>query len=101
MLHIRCVSVHKLLYFSFFCASFCTTFLSAGIATSISMHVFSFLCLIIISGIINFTIINAATDDDHDDQRTGCTSVKFSTDVQGVYRQTSREVLELCRHIGQ
>ena len=33
--HIRCISIHKLLYFNFFSASFCTTFLSAGIATSI------------------------------------------------------------------
>ena len=48
--HIRCISIHKLLYFNFFSASFCTTFLSAGIATSISMHVFSFLFLIIVSG---------------------------------------------------
>ena len=40
--HIRCISIHKLLYFNFFSASFCTTFLSAGIATSISVHVFSF-----------------------------------------------------------
>ena len=30
--HIRCISIHKLLYFNFFSASFCTTFLSAGIA---------------------------------------------------------------------
>ena len=40
--HIRCISAHKLLYFNFFSASFRTTFLSAGIATSISVHVFSF-----------------------------------------------------------
>ena len=40
--HIRCSSVHKLLHFNFFSASFCTTLLSAGIATSISVHVFSF-----------------------------------------------------------
>ena len=26
--HIRCISIHKLLYFNFFSASFCTTFLS-------------------------------------------------------------------------
>jgi hypothetical protein len=32
--HIRCISVHKLLYFNFFSASFCPTFLSAGIAIS-------------------------------------------------------------------
>jgi hypothetical protein len=30
------------MYFSFSAASFCVTFLSAGIATSISMHVSSF-----------------------------------------------------------
>ena len=46
--HIRCISVHKILDFSFFSASFCMTFLSVGSAVSISMHVFSFLFLIII-----------------------------------------------------
>jgi len=40
--HIHCISLHKLLYFSFSYPSFCTTFLSAGVAISISMHVFSF-----------------------------------------------------------
>jgi len=50
------------------------------------MHVFSLLCLIVISGIINITTIDTATDDDHDDQRTRFTSVKFSTDIQDVYR---------------
>ena len=40
--HIRCISIHKLLYFNFLSASFCTTFLSAGIATSISVHGFSY-----------------------------------------------------------
>ena len=49
--HIRCISIHKLLYFNFLSASFCTTFLSAGIATSISVHVFSLFLLIIISGL--------------------------------------------------
>jgi len=29
--HIRCISIHKLLYFNFFSASFWTTFLSVGI----------------------------------------------------------------------
>ena len=53
--HIRCISIHKLLYFNFFSASSCTTFLSAGIATSISMHVFSFLFLIIISDLFAVT----------------------------------------------
>ena len=41
--HLRCISIDQLLYFNFFPASFCTPFLSAGIATSISVHVFSFL----------------------------------------------------------
>ena len=45
--HISCNSIHKLLYFSFFSASFCMTFLSADTATSIRMHAFSF----IISGL--------------------------------------------------
>jgi len=40
--HIRCIAIHKLLYFNFFSASFCTTFLSAGIATYIRVCVFSF-----------------------------------------------------------
>ena len=38
--HTRRISIHKLLYFKLFSASFCTTFLSAGIGTSISVHVF-------------------------------------------------------------
>ena len=49
--HIRCISIHKLLYFNFFSASFCTTFLSAGIATSISA------CFIIIIIIIIITVM--------------------------------------------
>ena len=49
--HIRWISIHKLLYFTFFSASFCTTFLSAGIATYISVHAFPLLFLIIISGL--------------------------------------------------
>ena len=53
--HIRCISIPKLLYFNLFSPSFCTTFLSAGIATSISVHVFSFLFLIIISGLFAVT----------------------------------------------
>ena len=52
---IRCISIHKLLYFNFFFVSFCTTLLSAGIATSISVHVFSFLFLIIIYGLFAVT----------------------------------------------
>jgi len=56
--HIPCISIHKLLHFNFSSASFCTTFLSAGIATSISVHVFSFLFLIIISGLFAVTSLS-------------------------------------------
>ena len=59
--HIRCISVHKLIYFNFFSASFCTTFLSAGIATSISVQIFSFLFLIIISGLFAVTSLSVCT----------------------------------------
>ena len=55
--HIRFICKHKLLYFSFFSSSFYTTFLSAGIATSISMHVFSSLFLIFISGLFAVTSV--------------------------------------------
>jgi len=41
--HIRCISINTLLYINFFSAVYCTTLLSAGIATSISVHVFSLL----------------------------------------------------------
>ena len=57
---IRCISIHKLFYFIFFSASFCT-YLSVGIATSISLHVFSFLFLIIISGHFAVTSLSMRT----------------------------------------
>jgi hypothetical protein len=41
--HIRCISIHKLFYFNFFSASFCTTFLSAG--TCFLFFFFFSLCL--------------------------------------------------------
>ena len=59
--HIRCISIDKLLYFNFFSDSFCTTFLSVGITTSISVHVFSFLFLIIISGLFDVTSLSVCT----------------------------------------
>ena len=61
MFHIHCISIRKLLYFNFFSASFCTTFLSAGIVTSISVHVFSFLFSIIISGLFAVTSLCVCT----------------------------------------
>ena len=59
--HIRCISIHKLLYFNFFSTFFCTIFLSAGIAASISVHVFSFLFLIFMSGLFAVTILSVCT----------------------------------------
>jgi len=44
------ISIHELLYFNFFSASFCTTVLSAGTATSISVHVFSFFVFCLLRG---------------------------------------------------
>jgi len=34
--HVHCSSIHKFMYFNFFYASFCATFLSVGISSSIS-----------------------------------------------------------------
>ena len=49
--HIRCTYTHKLPYFIFFSASFRVTFLSARIATSISVFVFTFFFKIMISAL--------------------------------------------------
>ena len=59
--HIHCISIHKLLYFNSFFTSFCTTFQSACFATSISVHVFCFLFLIIISGLFAVTSLSVCT----------------------------------------
>ena len=59
--HVRCISIHKLLYFNFFSATFCTTFLFVGIATSISVHVFSLFFLILISGLFAVTSLSVCT----------------------------------------
>ena len=45
--HISCISIHKPFYLNFFSASFCTTFLSAGIATSISVILLLLLLLLL------------------------------------------------------
>ena len=60
-IHIHYISIPKLLHFNVFSASFCTTFLSAGIATFISVHVFSFLFLIIISDLCALTSLSVCT----------------------------------------
>jgi hypothetical protein len=53
------------LYFNFFSASFCRTFLSAGIATPISVHVSFFLFLIIMSGLFAVTYLFVCTASFH------------------------------------
>ena len=50
--YIHCISIHKLLYFSFFSPSFCSTFLSTGIATSISTHTFFLLLLLLLLSLL-------------------------------------------------
>jgi hypothetical protein len=49
------------LYFNLFSASLCTAFLSAGIATSISVQFFSFLFLIVISVLFVLTSLSVCT----------------------------------------
>ena len=50
--HMRCTSIVRSLYFKTFSAYFLITFLSAGIATSINMHVLFSLSRIIMSGLL-------------------------------------------------
>jgi len=45
--HIRCISIHKLLYFIFFSTSIYTTILSAGVATSVCMLLLLLLLLLL------------------------------------------------------
>jgi hypothetical protein len=57
MFHIRWISTLKFLYFNFFLDS-CITFLSDGLATSISKQILSFLFLIIMSGLFARTSLS-------------------------------------------
>ena len=56
-----CISVYTLFYFSFFLASFCIMFLFTDIAMSISLHIFSFLFLSIISVLFAITSLPVCT----------------------------------------
>ena len=56
--YIRCIPVYKFLYFSF-SSSFCMPFLSARIATSISVQFFSFQFLIVIPGLFAITSVTS------------------------------------------
>jgi len=70
--YIHCISIHKLLYFSFFSPSFCSTFLSTGIATSIIMRVFSFLFFIIIYVLFAVTSLSVCTAQYHSTVISSC-----------------------------
>ena len=59
--HMRCVSIVRSLYFEIFSAYFLITFLSAGIATSINMHVLFSLSLIIMSGLLLGIVLSVCT----------------------------------------
>ena len=59
MFHIRCISLYINICFV---VSFCMNFLSAGIATSITTDVFSFLFLITISGLFAITSLSSHLD---------------------------------------
>jgi hypothetical protein len=76
MFHILWISVLRCLYFNFFSASFCITFLSDGtIATSINKQVLSFLVLIIMSGLFAKTSYYYYYYKEHKDMETGSDSV--------------------------
>jgi hypothetical protein len=59
--HIRCISIHTLLYFIYFPVFFCVTFLSAGTAISTNMHVSPCLFLITIPGLFAITSPSTCT----------------------------------------
>jgi hypothetical protein len=58
MFHILWIYILKFLYFNFFSDSFRITFLSDGIATSISKQILSFLFLIIMSDLFARTSLS-------------------------------------------
>jgi hypothetical protein len=59
--HISWIYILKFLYFNFFLDSFCITFLSDGIATSVSKQILCFLFLIIMSGLFARTSLSVCT----------------------------------------
>jgi hypothetical protein len=61
MFHIHWISLLKFLYFNLFSDSFCITFLSDGIATSLSKQTLYFLFLIIMLGLFARTSLSVFT----------------------------------------
>ena len=56
--HIFVISISRSLYFDNFSATFTDVFQSEGIAISISMHVFSCLSLIMMSGLLALIVLS-------------------------------------------
>ena len=92
--YIHCISIHKLLYFSFFSPSFCSTFLSTVIATSVIMHVFSFLFLIIIYVLFSVTSLCVCTARFHNSVTPSCSYTDMGARVSTVC--LSFQCLGLC-----
>jgi len=61
ILHMRCISIVRSLYFKIFSASFLITFPSRGIATSINMFVLFSLSRIIMSGLLLGIVLSVCT----------------------------------------
>ena len=70
--YFHCISIHKLLYFSFFSPAFFSAFLSTVIVTSVIMHVFIFLCLIIIYVLFSVTSLSVCTARFHNTVTSSC-----------------------------
>jgi Ca2+/Na+ antiporter len=54
---IRSISIHKLSYLSFFSFSSFMTFLSAGVATSINIHILLLLLLVVVVVVVVVKVI--------------------------------------------
>ena len=59
--HILCISIHKLLYFSFFSASFCITYSVHGYCHIYQYSCFLSLFFVIITGLFSLTLLSVFT----------------------------------------
>ena len=102
--HIRFISIHKLLYFNFFTASFCTTFLSAGIIT----YLFTPWCKVLLEKLTDLQLVNKFPAF-HGTRRfiTANTRVRhlslsWANPIQSIYPHPTswRSILILSTHLG-
>jgi hypothetical protein len=96
MFHICCISIHKLLYFSLLSAHVCMTFLSAGIATSVSVRLFCFFVLIFISGLFAVTSLSVCAAWFHSTVTYCCSHTGFGVCVCACVRCLSFWCLGVC-----